>query len=480
MTMTAPAPAPELAGALNWVNADPLRLQDLRGRVVVLWFWHAGSALSHNVLEQLRYLQAHHGGNVCVVGVHVPRFDAERDPRAVLKAVNRLGIRFPVAADPDFIAWQHFGVSGWPSTVLVDARGRVRKTITGDGPGDELRQSVARLVDGPGEPDAASLDEPFRSLLHAEPRQALAFPSGLACSETHLYVSDTAHHRVLECTHDGRVLRQFGSGAAGFLDGDAGEACFQSPRGIAVWNDALYVADTGNHALRRVQLAHGDVDTLAGNGRAGRVGPDPDAQGPAALRLNAPWDVAADGDRLYIAMAGTRQVWQFDPAGRCLELVAGCGLPGVADGPAAQACFGQPAALALVQRTLYVADSTASAIRSVHLGDGGGVQTLVGQDLFGFGDCDGTRSAARLQAPAGLALDARAPILWIADTCNNGLKMLRLGGGDVRRFEVDYRLHEPTALAAAEGVLWLANSAAHEILRIDIGAGAVRRLPVGE
>lgn len=485
MTKTTAAPAPELAGALHWVNADPLRLQDLRGRVVLLWFWHAGSALGHNMLEQLRSLQAHHGGRVCIVGVHVPRFDAERDPRTVLKAVNRLGIRFPVAADPDFVAWQHFGVSGWPSTVLVDALGNVHGTVAGDGRGDELRQAADRLVAQAGASEHVSLDEPFRSLQHAEPRQALAFPCGLAVSETHLYVSDTAHHRVLECTHDGRVLRQFGSGAPGFLDGAAGEACFQSPRGVAVRKNELYVADTGNHALRRVQLGHGAVDTLAGNGRAGRMDagaevPDRAAPDPAALVLNAPWDVAVGADRLYVAMAGARQVWEYDPAGRCLRCVAGSGRPGIVDGPAAEAGFGQPAALALVQRTLYVADFAASAIRSVHLGDGGGVQTLVGQGLFEFGDCDGTRSAARLQAPAGLALDTRAPILWIADSYNDGLKMLRLGGGDVRRFDLDYRLHEPTALAAGEGVLWLANSAAHEILRIDIAAGSVRRLPVGE
>lgn len=480
MTTTAPVPAPELAGALHWVNADPLRLHDLRGRVVVLWFWHAASALGHTLLEQLTSLQAHHGGRVCLVGVHVPRFDAERDPSTVRKAVNRLGIRFPVAADPDFVAWQHFGVSGWPSTVLVDANGHLRGTIPGDGRGGDLRQATDRLVAEAGAAGHASLDEPFRPLQHAEPRQALAFPSGLAASATRLYVSDSAHHRVLECTHDGRVLRQFGSGAPGFLDGAADEASFQSPRGVAVWKDELYVADTGNHALRRVRLGRGEVDTLAGNGRPGGVDPAGGAPEPMVPAANAPWDVAADADRVYVAMAGARQVWAFEAGGGCLHCVAGSGRPGIADGPALQAGFGQPAALALVQRTLYVVDSAASAIRSVHLGEGGGVQTLVGQGLFEFGDCDGTRSAARLQAPGGLALDAHAPILWIADSYNDSLKMLRLGGGDLRRFDVDYRLHEPTALAAGEGVLWLANSAAHEVLRIDIASGAVRRLPVGE
>ena len=163
-----------------------------------------------------------------------------------------------------------------------------------------------------------------------------------------------------------------------------------------------------------------------------------------------------------------------------LQLVAGSGDIGLADGTGEQAAFAQPAALALVQRTLYVADAASSSIRSVHLGEGRGVQTLVGRELFDFGDSEGTRSAARLQAPAGLALDPESPLLWIADTGNDCLKVLRLGGGDVRRFELEYLLHEPTALAAQGGMLWLANSGSHEVLRIEIETGRARRLAVGE
>lgn len=475
--MTATAPAPELSHALTWVNSDPMRLAELRGRVVLLWFWHAASALCHNVLEDLRHLQARHGAALCVLGIHVPRFGGERDPRQVLKAVNRLGIRFPVASDAEFVAWQHYGMAGWPATLLLDGQGTVRKVLAGDLRRAELEQATEALLRELASSESV-LDEPFRPVQHPEPRLPLAFPSGLAATAAHLYVADTAHHRILECGHDGRVLRQFGSGNPGFLDGASADAAFSSPRGLTVWKDALYVADTGNHALRRVQLGRGDVDTLAGNGRPGLA----DAAGssePLQCPLNAPWDVAAAHDRLYIAMAGAQQVWDFDLTRRLLRPLAGSGRLALSDGPGSQAAFGQPAALALVQHTLYVADAGASAIRAVHTGEGS-VQTLIGQDLFDFGDADGTRSAARLQAPMGLALDPRSPILWIADTFNHSLRMLRLGGGDLRRFELDYRLQEPTALAAVEGTLWLANSAAHEVLRIEPDTGAVQRLPVGE
>jgi sugar lactone lactonase YvrE len=342
---------------------------------------------------------------------------------------------------------------------------------------EALDKRVTQLLDEAGKRDQRDF-ETVQPALKPEPRAPLCFPSGLAITPNHLYVADTGHHRVLECSLDGRILRQFGSGSPGFLDGTSAECSLQSPRGLVVIKDMLYVADTGNHALRRIRLLDGDTDTLAGNGRAGL--PSGSMSGAASeLPLNAPWDVAGGFDRIFVAMAGMHQIWEYDLAKNTLRPVAGSGRIGLVDGEGEGAAFGQPAGLALVQQTLYVADSAASAIRSVQLGNGG-VQTLVGQGLYDFGDQDGTRSAARLQYPLSICLDPRSPLLWIADTYNDSLRMLRLGGGDLRRFEIDYRLHQPGAIAVSPGILWVANTSAHEVIRIDLDGGTVRRLPIGE
>jgi hypothetical protein len=470
--MTAASLAPELSAGLEWINAPATALAQQRGRVVLLGFWHAASAYCHNLLEDLRFLQGKHSDGLSVLGIHCPKFEAERNPKLALKAVNRHALRFPVAHDPGFVTWQHYGIRAWPSVALIDPQGHLVEIRTGDLQRDALDAAIAQLLEDAGSRNQRDYDS-AHPVLKPEPRQPLAFPSGLAVTQSHLYVADTGHHRVLECTLEGRILRQFGSGNPGFLDGAHGECSFQAPRGLAVMKDFLYIADTGNHALRRVRLLDGDVDTLAGTGRAGQ--PD----GGAATPLNAPWDVAGAFDRLYIAMAGTHQVWEYDLGKRAMRVVAGSGQPGMNDGVGAYASFAQPAGLALVQQTLYVVDSAASAVRSVHLANGG-VQTLVGQGLYEFGDQDGTRSAARLQFPLAVALDPRSPLLWIADTYNNCIKMLRLGGGDLRRHELDYRLHQPAALAASPGALWIANTDAHEVVRIDLDAGTARRLPVGE
>ena len=469
--------APELIDQLEWVNSPPRSLRSQRGRVLLLAFWSAGSVYSHNLLEDLRNVHGKHADGVSVYGIHTPKFDAERSSRLLLKAINRLGVRFPVAHDPAYVTWQHYGVRAWPSVAVVDTKGQLVEIVSGDLQRDTLDALVSRLLEEAGANDHR-VYETAQPSLKPEPRLPLCFPSGLAVTQNHLYVSDTGHHRILECSLDGRILRQFGSGSPGFLDGGSAECSFQSPRGITVMKDTLYVADTGNHALRRVRLLDGDVDTLAGNGRAGN--PTGEMQSlPSDMPLNAPWDVAGAFDRLYLAMPGTQQIWEFDLGKRSLRPIAGSGRLALADGVGASAAFAQPGGLALVQQTLYVADSAGSAIRSVQLANGG-VQTLVGHGPFDFGDQDGTRSAARLQYPLALALDPRSPLLWIADTYNDTLKMLRLGGGDLRRYELNYRLHEPGAIAASPGALWVANTSAHEVLRIDLDTGSVRRLPIGE
>lgn len=466
--------APELQSSLQWLNATPQRIEAQRGRVLALVFWNAASAYCHTLLEDLVRLQARFPVGLSLLGIHQPKFDSELDGRLVLKAVNRLGLPFPVANDRGWTTWQHYGIQGWPSVALIDTRGRLRHVFTGDDQSGAIDAAVQGLIDEVG--GAVMAGEPARRT-GAEPRLPLAFPSGLAVGENHLYVADTGHHRILECTHSGRVLREFGTGHGDLVDGAPEDAAFRLPRGLCLVRESLYVADTGNHALRRIRLLDGVVETLLGNGRAGPVR---EGSGKAAeLPLNQPWDVVGTLDRIYIAMAGTNQIWEYELGGAKLRRVAGSGELGIADGPAASAMFAHPAGLAQVQQTLYVADAASSAIRSLQVAQGQ-VQTLVGQGLYEFGDEDGQRREARLQFPQAIALDPNSPVLWIADSYNGSLRRLRLGGGDVATHPLSHALEQPAALATGPGSLWIANTGAHEVLRYDLGNGKLARLPIGE
>ena len=460
--MTDAATAPEFPASLEWLNlSDPLRMTQLRGKVCALAFVNLGSAWSQQCLADLGHLRARHRERLNVVAVNVPRFDTERDARRASKRVHRQQVEFPVAHDPDWTLWQHYGIEAWPTVVLIDGEGRVRERIVGEGGIRALDASVSALADELT-PQAVNGD-PIRLRRSGEPPLPLRFPVGLALSGNYLYVADSGHHRVLECDTSGRILRQFGSGSPGFIDGPMELAAFTRPHGLHVERDVLYVADTGNHSVRRIELRTGDIATICGAGRPGTTVAGPLAD-PRAIALDQPRDIVLAGDKLFIACAGDNRIWRLDLGRSSVELLAGSGRLAVIDGVGAMASFAEPVSLACVQQTLYVCDAAGSAIRSVHTRTGA-VSTLVGQDPWQFGCIDGPRTDARMQNPQALALEPDAPVLWIADAGNDSLRRLRLGGGELTTCELPQRLHAPAGLAIGNDAVWLADTDSHAVLR---------------
>ncbi len=468
--------APELPGSLQWLNAAAGSLHDQRGKAVALAFVNAGSAWSSQRLNELAILQARYLGRLHVLAVHVPRFDSERDPQRVLKRLRRQGVALPIAQDADWEAWQRFGVEAWPTVLLIDGEGRIRHRVVGlDVPG-ELERAVSELCDAlpmPYDDDLA----PFREG-SPEPRLALRFPMGLTVTEHRLYVADSGHHRVLECNHSGQVLRQFGTGAADFVDGDGSQAAFRRPQGLVVLRESLYVADTGNHALRRITLANGSVDTLCGNGRAGVIS-EGVVSSPRDVVLNQPCGLAVVGNRIHLAMAGENRIWAYDLGTRELLVSAGSGKLDVRDGNGQVASFAQPVGLAAVQQMLYVCDELGSSLRAVQLRNDV-VQTLVGSGPWEFGDQDGPRETARLQQPQAITLSPGVPQLWVADSGNGRLRTLRLGGGELSTVTLPRRLHGPAGLAADAESVWIAETDAHAVLRYNIASGELSDVPITE
>jgi hypothetical protein len=474
--MTPRSPAKEFPADLEWVNATRApQLAELRGRVILLWFWSYDSVNCWSLVPDLRFLEDKYHDGLTVFGVHCPKYPQQIAGDGVLRAVNRQRLRHAVANDPGFRLWQEYGVSAWPSVALIDAEGRFAALFAGEGRRGEIDAMIARLLE-----EAALRDlriyEPSPPALRAEPRLPLAFPGKVLADAKNLIVADSGHHRVLECTHDGRVLRQFGSGNPGFSDGLQGEACFDDPQGVARWRDTLLVADRGNHAIRRISLANGNIETLLGHGRPGRMRPH---EMPAQeVTLHSPSDLVLVGDDLYIAVTGLHQIWRVNLVSEAVSVLAGSGQLGLADGMGGGASFAQPCALGVLGRHLAVADSASSSVRWVHVDDAR-VETALGSGLYEFGDHIGARDEARLQNPLGLAVDPRG-IVFIADSYNNGIKVLNRKSGEVRALRINYRFAEPGGMSLAAGALWVANTNLHEVMRIDLASGSARHIGVGE
>lgn len=468
----------EFPAQLEWVNTpQPPQPDTLRGRVTLLYFWTYDDVHSVNLLTDLAWLQNRYHDGLCVIGVHTPRYDGQRQAAAVLKAVNRHHLRHPVASDPGFALWRKLGVQAWPSVVLLDAQLRPVAIFTGEGHRHEIDRRIADLLD-----DAIAQDirvyESWPAVSRSEPRLPLAFPARVIASEQYLYIADTAHHRVLETTHEGRILRQFGSGNAGYWDGRLVDCGLSAPQGLALGKDSLYIADSGNHAIRRVRLLQGDVETVAGTGKAGRDRPQQHPE-PCAVGLCAPVDLVLHNEHLYFSLAGQHQIWDLDLNRRSLDILAGSGRFGLNDGAGIYASFAQPAGLALIGAVLIVADAGAGAVRAIRLSDRQVTTVVGGAGPWDFGDVAGKRDVVRLQHPLGVAADPRG-LVFVADSYNSKLKAINLKSGETRSFALPYRFHEPEGVSLAQGALWIANTNAHEIVRVDLASGSCRRIPVWE
>lgn len=442
-----------------------------------------------HILPQLRKLEEKYGDVLIVIGVHSAKFPQEKETANVRKAVLRYEIEHPVVNDRDFVIWQSYAARAWPTLMFIDPQGRVIGRHEGefDLPTmDEVLADMVRQFD-----EAGLLDRrPLRFKLEREKEweRPLSFPGKVLADAApgRLFIADSNHQRIVVATLDGQVTDVIGSGRKGLRDGGFGEAQFNDPQGMALQGDALYVADTKNHAVRRVDLARRAVETVAGTGQQAMMfhGGGPGRDTP----LNSPWDLALHDGALYIAMAGFHQLWTLDLATGQARPYAGSGREMIVDGPLAFAQLAQPSGITTDGRKLYFTDSETSAIRAADLDGAGEVSTIVGQGLFTFGDVDGAGEQVRLQHPLGIAIHDGT--LLIADTYNNKVKKVYpntrgattyLGSGRPGHKDgvgKEAQFYEPGGLSAAGGKLYIADTNNHAIRVADLQTAQVATLDI--
>jgi sugar lactone lactonase YvrE/thiol-disulfide isomerase/thioredoxin len=453
--------APEIARpGLRWFNvAAPLPIASLRGRIVILDFWTEGCINCIHIIPILRGVEQKFPEQVVVIGVHSPKFAEEKSADSVKDAIDRYEIHHPIVHDPKMSIWQDYGVQAWPTLVIIGADGNIIARVPGEPDPDRFAKAIAALVANAG--DTGALKPAKLALqLEEQPKGRFLFPGKLkrAPGDTPQWaLADAGHNQIVLLDDAGNDVLRFGSGAAGFKDGDAGSATFDHPQGLVATAAAIFVADTGNHALRRIDRGSGAVTTLAGTGKRGAA-LSGTAQPAATTALASPWDLERKDDVLYFANAGTHQIGILDQHNGTVVRLAGSGAEDLQSGAPDAAAFAQPSGLSLSAdgATLYVADAESSAIRAIALNDGDKTRTLVGAGLFDFGKTDGAFDVARLQHPLGVAVDGDT--LLVADTYNSRVRTLDLKRRSVAEFDggkytcidpVCYPTREPAGIAAA-------------------------------
>ena len=519
------SPAPSLDGGVGWLNtAGPLDTKDLKGKFVLLDFWTYCCINCMHILPELKKLEEKYPNELVVIGVHSAKFETEKDTDNIRDAILRHEIVHPVVNDANHNLWNKFRVESWPSLRMIDPEGNIIAGHSGEISFEVLDAFLQQAI--PYYKNKGVLDEtPLRFDLEAAnaKKTPLRYPGKILADEkgNRLFIADSNHNRIVITTLDGNLLDIIGTGAIGEEDGDYDTATFDHPQGMALHNETLYIADTENHMLRKVDLSAKTVKTIAGTGKQASSGfpglerlranpgmspPKRWIGVPAGTALNSPWALWVHEDQLYIAMAGPHQIWKMPLDESEIGPVAGNGREDIVDGvqtakvpyQEGYSSFAQPSGLASDGEFLYVADSEGSSIRAVPFDQTKPVQTVIGTPklpfgrLFHFGDRDGkglvtvkqgtrftgapeTTEGALLQHVIGVVY--YDGLLYVTDTYNNKIKVIDpknrslktvAGTGEPGVKDDPAQFDEPAGITAAGGKLYVADTNSHLIRVIDL------------
>jgi len=480
--------APELSGGRSWLNTDkPLSLAALKGKVVLLDFWTYGCINCMHIIPDLKRLERKYPNQLVVIGVHSAKFENEKDTENIRRIILRYEIEHPIVNDADFQIWKAYAVDAWPTRYLIDPAGYIIGRLSGEGGYDALDGAISQTIEEFRKRGELN-EQPLKLALERAKigDLPLAFPGKVLADakSDRLFIADSDHNRIVVTKLDGTLIETIGTGAHCADDGTFERASFFRPQGMALEGDILYVADTENHLIRAIDLKGRTVKTIAGTGRQS-VDYSPKSGPGRTVALSSPWDVQLVGRTLYIAMAGPHQIWKLDLDKNQVSNFAGSGREARHDGPIDEAAFAQPSGLTTDGKTLYVSDAEANIIRAINL-QTNDVRTLVGGNLFDFGDEDGHGNDVRLQHPLGLS--RWNDQLLIADTYNHKIKVLDPDARRVRTFAGTGKpgqkdgaapsFYEPGGLSVAGDKLYVADTNNHAIRVVDLKTKETQTLQI--
>ncbi|KAL3863542.1 hypothetical protein ACJMK2_005293 [Sinanodonta woodiana] len=515
---------PDFSKDLEWLNvSQSLSWEEyLRGKIVVLDFFTYCCINCLHVLPDLEALESIYSvqDGVVVVGVHSAKFQNEKLSENILSALIRYNIRHPVVNDHDIKMWTELQIACWPTFVIVGPSQQFLYTLVGEGHRERLFDFLKIALEYYKEKgDISDHSLPVKPEIENLSPSPLYFPGKICTSSDGktIVVADTGHNRILQLDKNGIVMECIGGPDRGYIDGGYTECRFNSPQGLVFDGEVLYVADTENHAIRKVDLRTRHVSTLVGTGRQGQ---DKEGGKTGTLQeISSPWDLALGGAPdgqtncvLYLAMAGSHQIWVYFlknvtwyknieyKAGTCVRFAGTGNEENRNNSYPEKAAFAQPSGLAISAhpaiQALYVADSESSSIRVISLKDGS-VKGLAGGDinpinLFAYGDEDGVGVKAKFQHPLAVTLvTTESGPLLVADSYNHKIKSIDLktkncttimgtgqAGSAMKDNPLKTELNEPGGLCVSNNLLYIADTNNHNIKVLDLIIQKVSSLPV--
>jgi len=309
-----------------------------------------------------------------------------------------------------------FGVEIGPDGALYVTEVGNHRVLRADLDSGEIRTVAGNGTKGysgdGGPATAAQLNEPYEVRFDGD---------------GNMYFVEMQNHLIRRVdARTGTISTVAGTGQAGYA-GDGGpalEAQFRQPHSIALdGRGGLYVADIGNHRIRRIDLESGVIESVAGTGEKqlpvdGQTAKGRPMLGPRALFI--------DGDQLWIALREGNSVWRMSLADGRLKHIAGTGARGYSGdgGPALQATFDGPKGIAVGPTgDVFVVDTENQVIRKIDM-EQGTITTIAGCGRRGAAGDGATATDAEMARPHGICVDGQGRV-YIGDTLNHRVRRVR-------------------------------------------------------
>jgi hypothetical protein len=498
-------PAPGFSVGREWVNVkSPLELNDLKGKISILYFCAFSNIDCISVVSDLKVLEEKWNKELLVIGVHSPKYPAEDTISNLKHSVYKHNIQHPIISDGNYFLWKSYGIRAWPTLIVLDPDTHVSAKYTGENFSESLDDLITDLVKE-FDLQGKIKREPISQLSIEKdryPETLLSYPGKILIEEKDLWILDTANHRVLQVEiESGIIKRIIGTGKPGLANGNFNNSQFFYPQGMLFHLGDLYISDTYNHCIRKIDLKNSLVTTIAGTGNKTI---EPILRGTASTTpLKYPIDLAILDGKFYITNAGTNQILKLDMQESVIDVFLGKGVRGLKDGSLENAELAQPMGITGSKEVFFFSDANNNAIRRVEINYSGKIETLLGKGYFQFGDVDGPIAQAKIQYPVGMYLEnqenssSQVPNqsickdgLVVADSFNHKIKCISFSGKNIftilgqgkagykngKKHEVLFNY--PTSIAIQDNKLFISDTNNHAIRIYDSKTGDTKTLSI--
>ena len=299
----------------------------------------------------------------------------------------------------------------------------------------------------------------------------LDFPAGLAVDGRSVFVASSRNNTINQVDIASRSIgvvagKTFQQGSN---DGTGESARFNSPDGMTMVGQDLYLCDTNNSDIRKINVASKVVSTIAGTAN---IAGTEDAKGSAA-HFNLPTQIASDGKSLYVADSGNSSIRRINLSDMAVKTIGGqSGTPGKADGPATKSLFSGPRGVAVDTKYVYVSDTGNGMIRKIDISS---METSFVAGTGEAGDANGPADKAQFNNPGAMCTDGTN--LFVLDADNHAIRKIVLASGEVSTVtQVNGHIGSGCALASDGKQLYFSDTTQNSVEVADTTAGSFQTL----